>query len=124
MARGERLTEERRRVEAELSRAKASYMSNSKWLSLFTTLRAAGVGAVRWKFVHSDRIFVEPVPPADALRPTGLADVLPAPYASFREIEWLEVTGSQSLYTQLRETEKAFPWCESEGGLRVVAYEW
>ena len=119
------LTEEQRRVDAKLGRATAKYMSDARWLALFAALRSAGVSEVRWKFVRDDRVFFQPVPDDTELFADRLGDVLPAPHAAFREIEWLEVPSQRAeLFATLRSSGKEFPWRESAEGLRLVAYEW
>jgi hypothetical protein len=114
-----------RRLEAKLASVAAKNMSNAKWLALFAALREAGIAIVRWKFIQHAHIFVHPIPGETELVANGFGDVLPAPYATFRELEWLEVPAVHSeLFARLRASHKAFPWQESAEGLRVVAYEW
>jgi hypothetical protein len=117
--------EQQRRLEARLASATARHMSDAKWLALFKALHGVDVGAIRWKFVADERVFVQGTPSEAELLPDRLGDVLPAPYTPFREIEWVEVPAERdSLIGHLRASTKQFPWQESVGGLRLVAYEW
>jgi hypothetical protein len=100
-------------------------MSNAKWVALFDLLRRAGVTQLRWKFVRDSGTFIAGVPAPGNLRDTGLADVLPSPYAEFREIEWVEVPAEQRAAVEpWLPGAREFPWQESDAGLRVVAYTW
>ena len=121
----EETDEEYQRLEAAIARASAKHMSNAKWVALFDLLRRAGVIELRWKFVRDSRIFSANVPAQSDLRDTGLADVMPSPYAEFRELEWVEVPAEKRLGLEpWLSGEKQFPWQESDTGLRVVAYTW
>ena len=113
------------RLEAAIARASAKHMSNAKWVALFDLLRRAGVTELRWKFVADSRIFSANVPGQSSLRDSGFADVMPSPYAEFRELEWVEIPAEKRLTLEpWLSGAKQFLWQESDAGLRVVAYTW
>ena len=121
----EEIDKDQQRLETAIARASVKHMSNAKWLALFDLLRRAGVTELRWKFVRDSRIFSASVPTQSNLRDTGLADVLPSPYAEFHELEWVEVPAEQRAALEpWLVGGKEFPWLESDSGLRVVAYTW
>jgi hypothetical protein len=76
--------------------------------------------------VHQGRTVICSASPAlRDLSEEGFKDVLPAPYAKFSEIEWIEVQSTEAnLVRQNAASNKSFQWQESETGLRVVAYSW
>jgi hypothetical protein len=117
--------EEQRRVQATLAKATATLMSNAKWQKVFAVLRDLNVGAVRWKFVRDDRIFDSAIPRACAMRDEGFGDVLPSPYADFREIDWIEVPQewAAKVVDALALIGK-FPLRDGEHGIRIVGYDW
>jgi hypothetical protein len=103
------MDEESRRVDAALGAATARHMSDTKWRKVFAALRGARVRKLRWKLVRDDRFFETPVPSENELLEDRLGDILPDPYAAYREI-----------VRQLGE----FPIESSPAGIRVVGYSW
>jgi hypothetical protein len=117
--------EQQRREDAYFARAAACNMSNAKWRKFFAVAATIAAGPLRWKFVRDDRIFSATAPPLSSLRDDGLGDVMPSPYAAFREIDWIEVP--QEYSTGWVETLAAvgqFPIQHLPSGLRVMAYTW
>jgi hypothetical protein len=114
-----------RRIDAAIARASVCHMSNAKWRKLFAVLRELEVGPVRWKFVRDNRVFLHPVPPADALLEKMLGDVLPYPYGPYREIEWIEVPAERAAgVIEALAAIGQFPIQRLETGLRIVGYTW
>lgn len=117
--------EMQRRIDAAIARASVCHMSNAKWRKLFAVLRELEVGPVRWKFVRDNRVFLHPVPPADALLEKMLGDVLPYPYGPYREIEWIEVPAERAAgVIEALAAIGQFPIQRLETGLRIVGYTW
>jgi hypothetical protein len=117
--------EAQRRVDALIARASACHMSDAKWRKLFATLRSLGVGPLRWKFIHDDRVFAEPVPPAPEVLERTLGDVLPYPYGPFREIEWVEVPAERAAgVVAALAAVGQFPVQQLDSGVRVIGYSW
>jgi hypothetical protein len=117
--------EQQRRVDAAIGRAAVGHMSDAKWRKLFAALRDLGVGPLRWKFVGDDRVFVQPAPPAQAVRERTLGDVLPYPYGPYREIEWVEVPAERAAgVIEALAAVGQFPVQQRDSGVRVVGYTW
>lgn len=120
------LQEAQRRMDAAITRATASHMSNAKWRKLFSTMWELGGVGLRWKFVRDDRVFeAASPPPSHSLLEETLGDVPPYPYGPYREIEWVEVdaTRADAVEAALADVGK-FPLVRTPSGLRVVAYDW
>ena len=117
--------EKQRRVDAAIARASACHMSNARWRKLFAALRELGVGPLRWKFVGDDRVFVQPVPPAQAVLERTLGDVLPYPYGPYREIEWVEMPAECAIgVIAALAAVGQFPVQQSRSGVPVAGYTW
>jgi alpha-ketoglutarate-dependent taurine dioxygenase len=113
------------RLEAALARAQTSHMSNAKWRALFHLLHEVGVTQLRWKVVRDERNYLAPPPPAVSLLADRFGDVLPSPYAAYRELEWIEVAApDDALVARLTSARKQFPWRGADSGWRVVGYTW
>jgi hypothetical protein len=117
--------EQQRREDAYLARASACYMSNAKWRKFFAVLRTVVVGPLRWKFVRDDRVFTASIPPPTGLREDGFGDIMPYPYGSFREIDWVEVPAEHAAAAvEALATVGHFPIRYLASGVRVVGYSW
>jgi hypothetical protein len=105
--------------------AAAYQMCDAKWRELFPALRELGVGPLRWKFVHDDRVYVEAAPAAESTLERSLGDVLPYPYAPFREIEWIEVPVDRSgaVAAALASIDR-LPVRQYDSGVRVLGNAW
>ncbi len=100
-------------------------MSDAKWRKFFATIGELDIGPLRWKFIRDDRIFVETTPPADAILERTLGDVLPYPYAPYREIEWIEIPAVQAMEAiQALAVLNQFPIQQSDSGVRVLGCTW
>lgn len=103
----------------------AHRMTDAKWRDLFAALRKADSGPLRWKFVRDGRIYVEPAPPAGAALERALGDVLPYPYAPYREIEWVEVPAARAGAVAGPLTAiDGLPILQLNSGLRVLGNTW
>src|SRR5262245_30318569 len=112
--------EQQRRIDASIARASACHMSDAKWRKLFAAWRGAAIGALRWKFIRDDRVFVQSVPPPDAILEKTLGDVLPYPYGPYREIEWVEASNEDAeRAANCLNAIGQFPLDHSSSGLRV-----
>jgi len=112
-------------VERQLLKASARHMSDAKWLALFSHMRQQGVRELRWKLVAVAGSSLAQLPAEADLLPERFADVLPAPYSRYRDIEWVEVPNpSTALAALLQSSSKQFPWEATAGGLKVSAYSW
>jgi hypothetical protein len=100
-------------------------MSNARWLALFEKLREQEVRRLQWKFLDDEKVFEAYLPDTSNLLPERFADILPAPYGLYRDIEWIEIPNlTPEQATALTNWKKSIPWAKSPSGLRVVAYTW
>jgi len=131
-------SEDKRRINATIAKARACLMNDSKWREVFSLLGSSPHlrTPVRWRFVRDDRVFFDPVPPASWLLAKHLPDTLPSPYGPYREIDWIEIPAQHqvdrwvthkndldALMTELRELGQ-LPLSRSDSAIRISGYEW
>ena len=115
--------EQQRRIDATLDRARVRHMSNAKWRKVFAVCCAHDIAPLRFKFVRDERVF--PGGPQPRAGNVQLGDESPAPYAPYREIDWVELP-----LCYADDAEQAFgavgrfPLVRTKTGLRIVGYEW
>ena len=112
-------------MEATIARATARHMSNAKWRKLFAALWELGGVGLNWKFLRDDRVFSGSSPPPYAILEETLGDVMHAPYAVYREIEWVEVSRAQADAVEHKLSQVGhYPLVRTATGMRVIAYDW
>jgi hypothetical protein len=121
----EDLLERQRRIDAAISRAQASYMSDAKWRKLFALLRDQGIRSLRWKFVGASVEIPGSLPDESDLLDDRFGDSGPYPYGPYREIEWVEIPAenSRGIADALARVGR-FRTEACETGLRVLGYSW
>ncbi|NET47186.1 MAG: hypothetical protein F6K09_00080 [Merismopedia sp. SIO2A8] len=135
-----------RRINQKIDSATVAYMNDSKWRKLFDALRnyAGNINGMQLKFVHDERILPTfGVPGPYEEHEVGLGDEMPAPYAPFREIEFLLIPKKcqhpntdqnralpdlqNDLFPLKKHLDKIakFPiqFCE-DGSIKILGYSW
>ncbi len=118
------LIEKQRRIDAAIANASVAHMSNAKWRKLFNFLSSSGIGQIKWKFIHDDKIWWSYSPPSESeLFADRIGDFVPCHGTPYREIEWIEfsVEHRESFLAQLSALGQ-FPIQQCGFGVRVIGY--
>ncbi|WP_425605539.1 DUF6678 family protein [Luteolibacter rhizosphaerae] len=107
-------------------------MNNTKWREVLAVLANSENlrSPIRWRFVDDERIFYQPVPPAGSLLVYSLPDMLPAPFALYNEIDWIEVPSQEDGRNDLDKLWSELwglgflPLSRSNSCLRITGYIW